>query len=97
MTFEEVQAAFEKHEDEHLEFERIPEAERRHARPDLCAFLLLAELFPGTSDMICASEHDEFFLDPEIDDDNCPLTEEHIIYLQRCGVRMGEFGLCMFA
>ena len=88
--------------DEFLKFERIPEADRRHKRPDLCAFLLLAELFDGESkgipgaymDIVSGADHDEIFLDPKIDD-NTPLTKEHIIYLSRCGVRWDSDNECL--
>ena len=95
MTIEEMEECFKKHEDdEYIEFDKIPDAEKRHKRPDLCAFLLLAELFPKDgSDMVCSAEHDEIWLDPEIGDDS-PLTEEHIIYLLRCGVRWDDGASC---
>lgn len=89
--------------DDFLEFDRIPECDRRHPVPDICAFIYLHEKSPRPSfnrsgkmsDIICAAEHDEIYLD--YDHDAClTLTLEDVRYLTRCGVRMGEFGLCMF-
>lgn len=85
-----------------LEFERIPESERRHPVPDICAFIYLHEKIPrpknsrgGMSDIICSAEHDEIHLD--YDHDGCmTLTLEDVRYLARCGVRVDEYGLCMF-
>lgn len=90
---EEIQALFDKHGDkEYLEFDRIPVGDRRHPRPDLCAFLYLHERFGGTGDAISGAEHDEIYLDW----DDAELTDDDVIYLSRCGVRCGEYGLCMF-
>jgi hypothetical protein len=79
----EVAELFEKHKDEFLKFDRIPESERRHERPDLCAMLYLHERFGGTGDAVDGAEHDEIALAwrPE------ELTEADVIYVTRCGVR----------
>lgn len=74
---------FEKHNGEFLKFERIPKAERRHARPDLCALLYLHERFGGAGDAVTCAEHDEIGLAWEADE----LTEDDVIYVTRCGVR----------
>lgn len=81
--------------DEFLEFERIPESERRHNRPDLCAFIYLDEKFPGKFDMVSAARHDEIFLDIEVNQIET-LTQEDVTYLSRCGVRYSEDSLAMF-
>lgn len=60
-----IKAAFERHNDEYLEFERIEHPANR--RPDICAFLLLDALVPGTDDIVSASAHDEFFLSTDIE------------------------------
>jgi hypothetical protein len=78
-----AQEMFEKHTGEFLKFESIPEAERRHPRPDLCAMLYLHERFGGEGDAVSHAEHDEIALDW----DAHGLTEEDVIYLHRCGVR----------
>jgi hypothetical protein len=77
---------FKKHEDEYLKFDRI--SKPSHPRPDVCAFLLLHELCPNTKDMVAAAEHDEVWLQPEPDELAENATEEDIITLIRCGVRL---------
>jgi len=84
---------FEKYNHEYLEFDRI--TNKRSNRPDLHAFLLLDELFPGTSDIVSCSSHDEFGLDIDSDDIE-KLTEEQICELVRCGVMCYEDSLCFF-
>jgi len=88
-----IEKLFDKHEDDFLGFAKINN--KRSNRPDLHAFLLLDELFPGNTDMIGGAEHDEFWLDIEIEDIE-KLTEEQVIELVRCGVRFDEESLCMF-
>lgn len=81
----EIQELFDKHNEEYIKFERIPVENRRHPRPDICALIYLHERFGGNGDAVMAAEHDEIYLDwkpEEID-----LTEEDIIYINRCGVR----------
>lgn len=74
-------------------FDSIPN--KRSRRPDLHAFLMLDELFPGTTDMVCSAEHDEIFLDVS-EEQVATLTDEQIIELSRCGIRYSGFGLCAF-
>lgn len=83
-------------ENEFLEFESIPEGQRKHSRPDICAFIYLDEKFPRpTFDMVCAAEHDEIWLDVDSERLN-ELTDEDIVYLSRCGVRYSDDSLAMF-
>jgi hypothetical protein len=97
-----IKETFERYIDagEYLAFNRIPESERLSQRPDLCAFIFLDKLFPtkNRNDIVCAAEHDEIYLDVSnrqlLEAD---ITDEQILYLVRCGVRMGDEGLCMFA
>lgn len=86
---------FEKHSDEFLKFDRIPDAERRHPRPDLCAMLYLHERFGGEGDAVSHAEHDEIWLDWSGNN----LADADVIYLHRCGVRYDadNDSLCMFA
>ena len=85
---------FEKYNDDYLKFDQIET--KRSKRPDLHAFLLLDELFPGNTDIVSGAEHDEFYLNIN-DDDIQKLTEEQILELVRCGVRYDGESLCMFA
>lgn len=91
MTGEEIEFLFEKHDKEFVQFERIPEADRRHPRKDLCAMLYLHDRFGfeqeprAHRDAVACAEHDQIWLDWEVD--KIDLAEEDIIYLSRCGVR----------
>lgn len=80
-----LEAAFDAAEDEYIKFDRIEKP--RHARPDLAAFLLLAELVPGTDDMVAAAEHDEIYLKTDCEALAEVITQEQVIELARCGVR----------
>ena len=89
---------FEKYNDDYLKFERVEN--KLHARPDLCAFLLIDKLLPNNgSDIVCAAEHDEIYLDADCEKLAEVATEEDILTLTRCGVRYdSEFdSLVMFA
>ncbi len=88
-----IEEIFEKHNNEFLEFDRVEN--KRSNRPDLHAFILLDELFPGDRDLISSAEHDEIWLDITTEDIG-NLTEDQIIELVRCGVRYDEEALCMF-
>ncbi len=90
-----ISERFEQFDDDYIDFDGVQN--KRSKRPDLHAFLLLDELFPGDTDLVSAAEHDEIYLD--IDSDKLDdLTDEQIQELVRCGVRFSkEFDcLCMF-
>ncbi len=98
MTIDELKVLFDKHEeDEFLKFERVTPPDRLSNRPDLCGFLWLDKLVPGNCDIISGAEHDEIYLDGDLDQLAEVVTESIIITLIRCGVRRGEYGLEMFA
>ena len=91
-------ATFEKFNNEYITFERVEN--KRHDRPDLCAFLLLDELLPHAGrDMVCAAEHDEIYLDADCEKLSEVATEDDILTLTRCGVRYDSEtdSLAMFA
>ena len=93
-----LQATFEKFEDDYLKFDLVQN--KMHDRPDICAFLLLDKLLPHKGrDIVCASEHDEFYLDVDIEKLAEVATEEDILTLARCGVRLcsDTDSLAMFA
>lgn len=83
-----IEALFDRFEDDFLKFDRIEN--KLHARPDLCAFLLLDKLVPGTRDMVCGAEHDEIFIGTDPDSLAAVATEADILTLVRCGVRYDE-------
>lgn len=93
---ENIKAVFEQFDDDFLKFDRVEK--KLSNRPDLHAFLLLDRLLPGDRDMVSAAEHDEIFLDVELDDlAKTGITEEQVRDLVRCGVRISDFdGLCLF-
>lgn len=87
---------FEKFSHEYIKFERIPEDDRRHPYPDICAMIYLHEKFGGGGfRAVCSAEHDEIWLD--WDPGEIDMTEEDALYLTRCGVRYvasdGMFGM----
>jgi hypothetical protein len=82
-------------DDEFLKFDRVEN--KLSTRPDIHAFILLNELFPGTRDMVSGAEHDEIYLDVEPDELKEKATKEQLRDLHRCGVRESEYGICMFA
>lgn len=94
MTDNELHDLFERHNGEFLKFDRITEAERRHSRPDLCAFLYLHDRFGGDGDIVDGARHEEIFLSVPPKD----IAEEDVVYLHRCGVRydIEQDSLCMF-
>lgn len=84
-----LEKAFEAASDEFLEFERIEKP--LHPRPDICGFLKLCELLPNAGrDMVSAAEHDEIFLDVEPEKLAEVATQDDIIYLHRCGIRLSS-------
>lgn len=97
MTYKQMCKAFEKFGDEeYIEFERVEN--KRSTRPDLHAFLLLAELFPSDSDIVSGASHDEIYLDIGAEELAKKANEGIILELVRCGVRFdGETdSLAMF-
>lgn len=75
----------EKHNGEFLKFDRVQN--KLSTRPDIHAFILLNNLFPKGRDIVCAAEHDEIFLDVEVEELAKVVTEDQMVDLIRCGVR----------
>lgn len=73
--------------DEYLKFDRVEN--KRSTRPDLHAFLMLAERFDSDRDLITAAEHDEYWLDvpQQVLDE---LTLDDVVELTRCGISYSE-------
>ena len=65
MTQEEIVECFEKHDGQFLKFKEVKAP--LSSRPDLHAFLTLDRLVPSGSDMVCGAEHDEIFLDVNVE------------------------------
>lgn len=102
MTTDEVYEAFERLNDEFLKFSRIENP--RHPRPDICAFLMLHDLAPCTSDgnsmtgIVSAAEHDQIWLGTDTEVFAAVATDDIIRDLLRCGVLWDDDteGLFMF-
>lgn len=73
-----------KYEDETPKFEDIEH--KLSSRPDLHAFILLNQLLPGTRDMVSAAEHDQIWLDVDLDELSQVATPDHIKQIAACGV-----------
>lgn len=83
-----LEECFEKFNDDYLKFERVEN--KLNERPDLCAFILLSQILPGSRDIVAAAEHDEIFLDTDCDRFAEVATEDDILTLVRCGIRYDE-------
>lgn len=80
-----LKEAFGKYEDERPKFSDLENP--LHARPDLCAFLLLDKLVPRPGrDMVSAADHDVTWLDTDCDALAAVATEDDIRVLAACGV-----------
>ncbi len=92
-----LEALFDKHEDEFLKFDRVENP--AHPRPDLAAFILLDRLVPHPGrDMVSSAEHDEIYLEVEPSHLAEVATEDDVLTLIRCGLRFDTDteSFCMF-
>jgi hypothetical protein len=91
-----LQEAFEKYSSESHTFPQIQNP-LHPKRPDIAAFLLLDKLVPNDGyNIIGGAGHDVIWLDTNIELLAEVATEEDILYLVRCGVRLGDDTLEMF-
>lgn len=90
MTSEQIDKFMDEQEDEALKFDRVEN--KRHARPDIHAMLLMDEVYPGTRDMVSAAEHDQIWFniegesDPETYETHWKFSEAQLVELLRCGI-----------
>ncbi|MCA2593986.1 MAG: hypothetical protein IM526_02345 [Microcystis sp. M38BS1] len=92
-----LQQAFQKVSDagEFLQFSKIEKP--LHRRRDIAAFLLLDKLVPdGDTDIVEGASHDVVWLSINVEKLAEVATEADILYLYRCGIRLGEDTLEMF-
>lgn len=80
-----LQKRFEQFEDDYLKFEKVKN--KRSLRPDLHAFMLLDELFPGQQDIISGSGYEEIYLSIDVEEFESKITDFQIQELVRCGIR----------
>lgn len=92
-NIEEVEEIFEKYEDEYIAFDKVEI--KLSQRPDLHAYILLDKLFPKTCDIVCGAGHDEIYLDCD-EDEIVSLSEDQLLQLIRCGVRLQDNYFVMF-
>lgn len=101
MNENQLRKLFQQHDDEYLNFEKVQN--KRSRRADIHAFLLLDELLPpeegecGTQNLISCAEHDEFWLEVDLDKLLKVVTKDQVLELVRCGVLIDEHGLKMNA
>lgn len=83
-------------EDDFLKFKDAKDAPS--TRPDLAALIVLDRLVPGTQAIVSAAEHDEIFLDIDLDKLAEVITEDTVKFLRQCGIRADYCGsgLAMF-
>ena len=86
-----IAALFEKHDDKSYK-------DQPDGPDDLTAFTLLNRLVPGAHRMISGAEHDQIWLDVDLDELAKVASEDDIITLIRCGVWLDDEDecLCMF-
>ena len=83
-------------DEEFLKFKRV--AQPLSKRRDLHAFMLLDQLDPeSTGDIISASEHDEYWIDIDVDRVMENATEEQLRDIFRCGIRYDNEHECFAA
>ncbi len=70
--------------DEFLEFGNV--TEKLNSRPDIHAFILLNAILPSDRCIIAAAEHDQIYLDVDLDELADVVTPEQALELSRCGV-----------
>lgn len=90
MTRDDLRELFEKHDAAFLHDKELASGYRKSARPDLCAFVLLDALLPGNKDMVACAEHDEIWLDVDLDLLAEIVTEADVLALVQCGVRIDD-------
>ena len=98
MTVDELVNLFEKHEDEFLEYAKVEKW--RSKDRDIHVFLLLEEIVPPLQSgiMIAWASHDQIHLRIGVEVFAEVVTEDQVVELIRCGVRLDDDneGLAMF-
>jgi hypothetical protein len=80
-----------------MEFEEMEHPiKKAFRRRDLCAFVKLNQIISGDTDIISCAEHDQIWLEVELEELAKKITEEDIYFLTACGVFINEESLSMF-
>ena len=90
-----LKEVFDQYESEFLNFDRVPEDRKLSNRLDLCAFLLLDQLVPGTRDIVSAAEHDVIYLETDVEKLAEVATLDDVLTLARCGVMWNDEIECL--
>lgn len=78
---------FNSNKGEFLKFELVHN--KSSTRRDLCAFIMLDKLVPDPdAKIVSAAEHDQIYLDVDLDKLAAIATSDDIIMLMRCGVML---------
>lgn len=88
-----LKATFESFQDSPRDFAYVKN--KKSNRTDLHAFMLLDSLVPGTRDMVTGAEHDEIFLNVDLDNLAEKITEDQVLDLVRCGVMYNDEFECL--
>lgn len=88
-----LEELFEKHEDELLKFDRIPESQRLHVSDDLCGLIKIASLLKEPAKFDFSAGHDIVYLSNPCDLKE--LAEDDVIYLLRCGIHFDSEVECL--
>ena len=96
MTVDEMKALFEKFGKELSwnEFKNIPD--KPHSRPDIAGMIALDRLGPGATNMVRGSDHDEIWLDADLETVAANATEADIRLLAACGIDIFNDSFHMF-
>jgi hypothetical protein len=105
MTVDEMTELFEAASENFSSTFFVPDGRFGTMRTDLHVFLLLDSLVPPEphreglpiSDFICAAEHDQIWLDVDIEKLAAVITPELVVELDAAGVMVDDNGLSMFA
>jgi len=89
-----LKIAFEKYESENTTFSQISDP-KPFRSADMCAFHLLSCLVPSTQDIISSAEHDVVYLSTDCNKLAKIATEDHILYLVRCGIWYNQKYNCL--
>jgi hypothetical protein len=88
-TVIDLEHVFEQYTDEFKNFASV--LNPLHVRPDICGFLVLDSLVPGTTEvMVGGADHDQIWLSVDCKRLAAIATEEDILLLVRCGVCYDE-------
>ena len=78
-------------DEDRLEFENLPDKYKLHARRDLCGFLIMDMLIPGTNRILRGADHDVVYMDADREEVLAKCTLDDLRALRACGITLGEY------